>query len=85
MNPISNFYDQLSLKLTSIEAKLQLLESNNVQIEERPVNGSELCAYLGISHPTLIARRKKGQIPFKKIGKRYLYLRSEVLKAISSE
>lgn len=83
MNNIANFFQELSDKLVSIEAKLENLQLQTEKSEEKPVSGSELCSYLGISQPTLIARRKKGQIPYRKIGKRYLYLKSEVLSKIS--
>jgi hypothetical protein len=76
-------FQTISEKLNSIELKLDNLQIENQPKEETPVSGKDLCNYLGISHPTLISRRKKGQIPYLKVGKRFLYLKSDVIAKIS--
>ena len=50
---------------------------------EQPVNTKDLCYFLNITEPTLIRWRKKGKIPFMKIGSRILYQKSEVLDALN--
>ena len=51
---------------------------------EEPITGEELCKFLKITIPTLISWRKKGKIPFLKIGRRLLYQKSQVVNALSS-
>jgi excisionase family DNA binding protein len=48
------------------------------------INGEELCAYLGISKPTLIRWRNKGKIPFLKVGGVIRYNKQKVSKALES-
>ncbi|WP_295652251.1 helix-turn-helix domain-containing protein [uncultured Mucilaginibacter sp.] len=52
---------------------------------EQPVSTKELCSFLDITEPTLIRWRKKGKIPFLKIGSRILYQKSAVLTAIENK
>jgi predicted DNA-binding transcriptional regulator AlpA len=49
---------------------------------EQPVTAKVLSQFLSISQPTLIRWRKKGKIPYLKIGGRILYRKSEVILAI---
>jgi len=51
---------------------------------EKPIAGKELCAYLGITAPTLIRYRKKGKIPSLKIGCKILYNKDDVVKALAN-
>lgn len=53
--------------------------------DEPPINTKELCSFLGITEPTLIRWRKKGVIPFLKIGSRILYQKSAVIAAIEGK
>lgn len=46
--------------------------------------GEELCAYIGISKPTLIRYRKKGKIPFIEMGNCIRYDKEKVAKALDS-
>jgi len=48
------------------------------------ITGKELCAYLGISAPTLIRWRNKGKIPFLEMGGVLRYDKSKVTKALES-
>jgi len=48
------------------------------------ITGKELCAYLGISTPTLIRWRNKGKIPFLEMGGVLRYDKSKVAKALES-
>jgi len=52
---------------------------------EQPINTKELISFLDITEPTLIRWRKKGKIPFLKIGSRILYQKSAVLAAIENK
>ncbi|MDB5003902.1 MAG: Helix-turn-helix protein [Mucilaginibacter sp.] len=49
---------------------------------EQPVTAKVLSQFLSISQPTLIRWRKKGKIPYLKIGGRILYRKSEVMTAM---
>ena len=48
------------------------------------VNGETLCAFIGISKPTLIRYRKKGRIPFIEMGGVLRYDKNKVAKALES-
>ena len=52
---------------------------------EHPINTKELCSFLDITQPTLIRWRKKGKVPFLKIGSRILYQKSAVLSALENK
>jgi len=52
---------------------------------EQPVTAKELSQFLSISQPTLIRWRKKGKIPYLKLGGRILYQKSAVITAIESK
>ncbi|WP_158995207.1 helix-turn-helix domain-containing protein [Mucilaginibacter sp. L196] len=49
------------------------------------MNTKQLINFLDITEPTLIRWRKKGKIPFLKIGSRILYQKSAVLAAIENK
>jgi len=49
---------------------------------ERPKTQKELCAFLGLSEPTVIAWRDKGKIPYMQIGSAIRYDLNAVLKAL---
>lgn len=49
---------------------------------EKPVTVKELCGFLGVTEATIIRWRKKGKIPFMKIGSRILFQKSAVLKSL---
>ena len=52
---------------------------------EQPITTKELINFLDITEPTLIRWRKKGKIPFLKIGSRILYQKSVVLAALENK
>lgn len=58
---------------------------SNKQENEQPINQQEICHFLNITEPTLIRWRKKGKIPFLKIGSRVLYQKSAVLAALENK
>ena len=49
---------------------------------EQPVNTKELCAFLGVTEPTIIRWRKKGKIPFLQIGSSIRFNLSAVVSAL---
>jgi hypothetical protein len=49
---------------------------------EQPVTAKVLSQFLSISQPTLIRWRKKGKIPYLKIGGRVLYQKSAVIASL---
>jgi excisionase family DNA binding protein len=50
--------------------------------EKELLNFKEVCDFLGIHSSTLNKWKSEGKIPFKKIGKRIFFLRSEVTAAL---
>lgn len=52
---------------------------------DKPVTGKELCAFIGITMPTLIRYRKNGLVPSKRIGKKILYDKAQVMEAINNK
>jgi len=52
---------------------------------EPPITTKELISFLNITEPTLIRWRKRGKIPFLKIGSRVLYQKSAVIAAIENK
>ena len=68
----------------AIEKKFKLIQSHNIQ-SEQPVSTKEICAFLGVTEPTIIRWRSKGKIPFLRIGSRILYQKSNVLAALQNK
>ena len=62
--------EELGLKFNESETKVEY------------ITGDELCAYIGISKPTLIRYRKKGRIPFIEMGGVLRYDKNKVAKAL---
>lgn len=50
----------------------------NVQ-DEKPIGIKEACELLSVTEPTLRDWREKGLVPYRKIGDRYYFFRSELL------
>jgi excisionase family DNA binding protein len=66
-------------------ALVKSLEQFNLPVREsyeQPVTQAEICKYLNITEPTLIRWKKKGTIPFLKVGSRVLYEKGKVVEAI---
>jgi len=55
------------------------------QENEQPVSQHEICRFLNVTEPTIIRWKKKGAIPFLKIGSRILYQKSAVLAALENK
>ncbi len=49
------------------------------------LTGRELMALLNISRTTLWKLRKEENLPYAKVGKKYLYLRSEILSWLKTQ
>lgn len=50
----------------------------NLKKEKEIMSAEECCEYLGISTSCLNAWKAKGMLPYRKIGKRNFYLKSEI-------
>ena len=75
--------DELSELISgAISSEMQSITPGSNQPFSKPLNGKELCDYLGISEPTLIRYRNKGKIPYLIIGDQYRYNISAVTKAL---
>ena len=46
------------------------------------MSAEECCQYLGISSSCLSAWKTKGMLPYRKIGKRVFYIKSEIDSAL---
>jgi len=79
----AEFQELLENAVNVAFAKVALLAPNPQN--EQPINTKELINFLDITEPTLIRWRKKGKIPFLKIGSRILYQKSAVLAAIENK
>jgi excisionase family DNA binding protein len=60
---------------------LQLPNSQN-KVQQKPITTRELCEHLGITEPTAIKWRKRGKLPFFRIGGSVRYDLDEVLDAL---
>lgn len=73
----------------SVSTAFEKLSINSTEkltaINNKPVTAPELCQYLNISPPTLIRWRKKGKIPFLKIGGSIRYDKVAVIAAIENK
>lgn len=54
------------------------------QIDDELLTRAETAALLRITLPTLYCQMKSGKLPFKRVGRRVLFSRREVLAAIST-
>ncbi len=62
--------------------KLFLPEAPAKNEEDKPVGSLEIARFLNISHPTLVHWRDKGRIPHIRIGRKILYVKSDVMNAL---
>ena len=62
--------------------KSALSEVNSRQNEKELLNFKECCEFLGISASSLNKWKSKNLIPYRKLGKRIFFKKSEVLKAL---
>lgn len=71
-------------QLEKLEQMLQVLLGQKTE-SEQPITGKILMQKLGISAPTLICMRKRGDIPFIKVRGQYRYSYSAVLTALQNK
>jgi excisionase family DNA binding protein len=70
-------------RLDGIEQKLgRETDSPNF---EKPITTKELCAFLAITEPTVIRWKKKGKIPYFRIGSAIRFNLKDVLKALEKK
>ena len=62
-----------------------LLKKDPTLAFTRPVDTKELCAFLGVTEPTIVRYRKKGVIPFMAIGSAYRYEIPKVVAALENK
>jgi excisionase family DNA binding protein len=68
----------------AIREELQqiLKELNSKETDDTVLNRKETCKLLSISHGTLQKYQNDGRIPYYRIGRRILFKKSDVLRAI---
>ena len=82
---MSNPFEQIQTDLTDIKTLLMSIAATPPHLPhaaEKPVDTKEICSFLNITTPTLIRYRKKGKIPFMRIGAKVMFNKTEVLKAL---
>lgn len=79
--PIDNLIESFR---AVVRQEIKLIEGKDTGYEN-PITGKELCKYLGISEPTLIRWRKKGKIPFLRVGGVLRYDKAAVSKALEKK
>ena len=86
---MNNPFEMIDVRLNTIESLLISLKHGLPILQpsenEQPISTKELLNFLDITEPTLIRWRKKGKIPFLRIGSRILYQKSAVLAAIANK
>jgi excisionase family DNA binding protein len=53
--------------------------------EEKPIRIDELAKELGVTRQTIHNKKRKGEIPFHRLGGRIYFFRSEVYRALRKE
>lgn len=79
---MSNPFEEITERLTSIENRLIDLTVNKETTDLRYLSREEVATLLKISLPTLNEYTKKGLIQGRKIGTRMLYLESDIKDAV---
>jgi hypothetical protein len=79
---MSNPFEELNTRLTSIENRLIDLSLPKVDVDLKYLSREEVCTILKVSMPTLNTYTKKGIIKGSKIGTRMLYLEADIKSAI---
>lgn len=70
---------------STVKQELILLKtSDNKSVQDEILDFKETLKLLRISPPTLYKRMREGEIPFKRLGKRILFSKSELLNALQS-
>ena len=83
-NEVPEALTWLCLQVTSIK-ELLLRDGTKVTVISKPLTTKELCEEFSISQPTVIRWRKKGQIPYMRIGGSVRYDREAVRVAIENK
>jgi excisionase family DNA binding protein len=71
--------------LTKLVEKLFAVEPVTEPDEQRFYGDSELAEYLHCNIQTIYRMKKDGKLPYKKYGRKYFYLRSEIDKAFAGK
>jgi hypothetical protein len=79
---MSNPFEELNERLTSIENRLIDLNLKKEDIDLKYLSREEVCSILKVSMPTLNTYTRKGIIKGSKIGTRMLYLEADIKAAI---
>ncbi len=74
-----------TLIIDSVNACLKYVPNNPATATEKPVTRKELCAWLGVTEPTVIRWEKRGKIPVMRIGSAVRYDRAAVIKALEKK
>ena len=77
-----NPFEEIDRRLAAIEELLIKLQPKYLVTDEpyvKPITTKELCAFLGITEPTVIRWRKKKKIPFFRIGSAIRFNLKDVL------
>lgn len=78
---VSQIQDQLDRLLLAVLST----EHQSTLLPGKPITTKELCKFLNISTTTCIRWRKKGRIPFLRIGGSVRYDRNAVITALESK
>jgi hypothetical protein len=79
---MSNPFEEINTRLTSIENRLIDLNLQKEDVDLKYLSREEVCTILKVSMPTLNTYTKKGIIKGSKIGSRMLYLEADIKSAI---
>lgn len=85
---LDQFPEAVELLLSEInELKALITEKQAVgnDHQERPITTKQLCEHLGITEPTVIRWKKKGKIPYMRIGASVRFNLKDVLKALEKK
>jgi excisionase family DNA binding protein len=82
----NNLPEAVAFLLEEVRSLKEMLSSREpATASTRPVSTKELCAYLGVSVPTVIRWRKKEVIPFFTIGSAVRFDVTKVVKALEDQ
>lgn len=82
---IPSFLLQLGEKITNIETRLEVTNSNQITEVEKPLGGVSAAAeFLGLEEPTIYALVQAKKIPFHKPSKKIYFYASELNEWIKS-
>lgn len=82
-NSLPEVVENIKSEQAEIKKMLSILLGQKREIE-KPIDSRELKMRLDISEPTLIAMRKRGDIPYINVRGNYRYVWSDVLTALNN-